>query len=178
MIALEWCRGRVFDQSIADMFIKMMMKETHLQCTSVKSSESRKSRPKPMNTVELLKIASKSLGIGPHTAMKSAENLYLSGFISYPRTESTSYPSSFDIKDALRTQLANPRYGDYVRSLLSNGYTSPHHGHDAGDNSLLLLLSSASSSFILSSSSSSSSSLPCRRPSPNNLCGLSLWPVW
>jgi len=135
MIALEWCRGRVFDQSIADMFMKMMMKETHLECTSVKSSESRKSRPKPMNTVELLKIASKSLGIGPHAAMKSAEHLYLSGFISYPRTESTSYPSSFDIKDALRTQLANPRYGDYVRSLLSNGYTSPHHGHDAGDHS-------------------------------------------
>ena len=133
LVSLDWARGRVFDQSIADMFLKMLQKETIFECTSIKVSESRRPRPKPMNTVELLKIASKHLGIGPHAAMKSAEHLYLSGFISYPRTESTSYPSSSDIKDTLRIQRSNSRYSEYVNNLLSNGYNSPSHGHDAGD---------------------------------------------
>ena len=45
-----------------------------------------------MNTVNLLKLCSSSFGIGPLEAMKIAEHLYLSGYLTYPRTESTSYP--------------------------------------------------------------------------------------
>jgi DNA topoisomerase-3 len=65
---------------------------------SVVEKEGRRGRPLPMNTVEMLKSASKGLGMGPHQAMKIAERLYLSGFISYPRTESSKYPASFDVK--------------------------------------------------------------------------------
>ena len=46
-----------------------------------------------MNPISLLKLASSVLGIGPQAAMRAAEQLYLSGFVSYPRTESTAYPA-------------------------------------------------------------------------------------
>lgn len=52
---------------------------------------------------------------------------------SYPRTESTAYPSSFDFTDALRAQVSNPVWGGYVQRLLSDGFQKPKSGTDAGD---------------------------------------------
>lgn len=37
------------------------------------------------------------VGIGPQYAMQLAERLYTQGYISYPRTETTSYPENFDL---------------------------------------------------------------------------------
>lgn len=56
-----------------------------------------KQRPLALNTVELMRAASAGLGIGPQTAMHIAEKLYIQGYISYPRTETTSYPTNFDL---------------------------------------------------------------------------------
>lgn len=64
---------------------------------SVSDKELVKPRPLALNTVELMRAASAGLGIGPHTAMQIAERLYTQGYISYPRTETTSYPQNFDL---------------------------------------------------------------------------------
>eukprot|EP00501_MAST-03F_sp_TOSAG23-6_P000842 GSMAST32.ASY1.ANO1.874.1 assembled CDS len=55
-----------------------------------------------LNTVGFLKACSKGLCIGPHAAMQLAERLYLMGYVSYPRTESTTYPASFSIEGTLK----------------------------------------------------------------------------
>ena len=101
---------------------------------SVEESESRRGRPLPMNTVEMLKSASKGLGMGPHQCMQCAERLYLSGFISYPRTETNKFPPSFDVEGALRQQAGDDRWGAYARRLLDDGaWSRPRRGTDAGD---------------------------------------------
>lgn len=74
---------------------------------SVNEKEQVKPRPLALNTVELMRAASAGLGIGPHTAMTIAERLYTQGFISYPRTETTSYPQNFDLM-----------YGDFCLILV------------------------------------------------------------
>jgi DNA topoisomerase IA len=51
----------------------------------------------------------------PHQTMHIAEMLYQSGFLSYPRTESTAYPKSFDFVSVLKSHTRR----DLVRSMLS-----------------------------------------------------------
>lgn len=65
---------------------------------SVSSKEQAKVRPQALNTVELMRICSSGLGIGPFQAMQIAERLYTQGYVSYPRTETNQYPANFDLK--------------------------------------------------------------------------------
>ena len=78
--------------------------------------------------MELLKIASSALNIGPHVAMNIAERLYTAGLISYPRTESSAYASSFDFRAVLKEHRSHPVWGDYSSTLLSHGFAEPKVG--------------------------------------------------
>lgn len=69
----------------------------YFRVTGVTRKEKVKQRPQALNTVELMRVASSGLNIGPHYAMQVAERLYIQGFISYPRTETTHYPENFDL---------------------------------------------------------------------------------
>lgn len=75
--------------------------------------------------MELLKVASAAMGIGPHQAMQIAERLYTGGYISYPRTESSAYPPGFDFSEALREQSRHPLWGDFAAGLLRQGFAAP-----------------------------------------------------
>ncbi len=132
-LSLEWDRGRSFDKDIAQMFLQQVRGHKTANVISVTSKEKQKERPIALNTVELMRVASSGLGMGPHHAMQVAEKLYTQGFISYPRTESTHYAESFDLKEVLHQQKNSPHWGDDVRELLSRGLNRPRKGHDAGD---------------------------------------------
>lgn len=102
VMALEWDRVRLFDKDVASMFLGQVKGTSHATVTNVTTKEKAKERPIALNTVELMRVASSALNMGPHHAMQIAERLYTQGFISYPRTESTQYHENFDLKDVLR----------------------------------------------------------------------------
>ncbi|XP_050236391.1 DNA topoisomerase 3-beta isoform X2 [Mercurialis annua] len=132
-LQLEWERRRLFDFDVALMFQKQVVQDGKLVVTDVSHKQETKGRPSGLNTVNLLKIASSALGFGPQMAMQIAERLYTQGFISYPRTESTAYPSSFDFKGILGTLSNNSVWGGCVKRLLVEGCHKPRSGTDAGD---------------------------------------------
>ncbi|WJZ87911.1 hypothetical protein VitviT2T_007256 [Vitis vinifera] len=132
-LQLEWERNKLFDLDVAVMFQNLVMEDGIVEVTDISEKQESKSRPSGLNTVNLLKVASSALGFGPQMAMQLAERLYTQGFISYPRTESTAYPSSFDFKSTLGMQTNNPTWGDYVQKLLDDGFHRPRSGTDAGD---------------------------------------------
>ncbi|KAJ7297715.1 hypothetical protein O6H91_Y040400 [Diphasiastrum complanatum] len=143
LLQLEWERGRLFDREIAAIFQKMVADSQSVKVANIAKKEEVKSRPNGLNTVNMLKVASSGLGIGPHHAMQVAERLYIQGYISYPRTESTAYPQSFDIRGVLSVHAKNPVWGDYVISLLVAGPHHPKAGVDAGDHPPITPMQSA-----------------------------------
>ena len=132
-LQIEWERVRSFDKDVALMFLSQIKAHSEAVVTSVAVKEKAKERPIALNTVELMRVASSALNMSPHHAMQIAERLYTQGFISYPRTESTQYAESFDLRDVLRQQQGNSDWGEDVRDLLSKGINKPRKGHDAGD---------------------------------------------
>ncbi|XP_070131367.1 DNA topoisomerase 3-beta-1 isoform X3 [Equus przewalskii] len=132
-LLLDWDRVRVFDREIAQMFLNMTKLEKEAQVEATSRKEKAKQRPLALNTVEMLRVASSSLGMGPQHAMQTAERLYTQGYISYPRTETTHYPENFDLKGPLRQQANHPAWADTVKRLLAEGINRPRKGHDAGD---------------------------------------------
>ncbi|KAK1319076.1 hypothetical protein QJS10_CPB04g01426 [Acorus calamus] len=85
---------------------------------------------------------------GPHTAMQLAERLYTQGFISYPRTESTAYPASFDFQGTLKSLINYPSWGVHVRALLVDGFHKPRMGTDVGDHPPITPMKSATEDML------------------------------
>ncbi|XP_070402415.1 DNA topoisomerase 3-beta-1 isoform X3 [Nothobranchius furzeri] len=132
-LTLDWDRVRVFDREVGQMFLNLAKTSGEARVESVSKKEKSKQRPQALNTVEMLRVASSALGMGPQHTMQTAERLYTQGYISYPRTETTHYPENFDLKGALKQQINCPMWAEEVKALLSDGINRPRKGTDAGD---------------------------------------------
>lgn len=100
---------------------------------SIENSEKKRGRPEGLNTVEMLKHASTYLGLGPHDTMHIAEKLYLSGYITYPRTESTQYADNFEFKQIV-DQIKQSYSIQQVKNFASRlQIIKPKKGVDVGD---------------------------------------------
>ncbi len=94
--------------------------------TAVKQTSRKVSRPAPFNTTSFTSAAT-SLGLSAALAMRIAEDLYMAGHISYPRTDNTVYPSSLDLREALQV-LAQGEFAREVEELLSRSELRPSRG--------------------------------------------------
>ncbi|MFH1736301.1 MAG: DNA topoisomerase I, partial [Actinomycetota bacterium] len=98
--------GERFEATHAqDRFLKKAEAETIFakldetgRVTKVERRERNAPPPAPFNTTSFLAAAS-SIGLTAAYAMKIAETLYMSGYISYPRTDNTVYPPSLNLRE-------------------------------------------------------------------------------
>ena len=84
------------------------------------------SPPIPFNTTEFLSEATK-LGFSAARAMRIAEDLYMGGYISYPRTDNTVYPKSLNINSILKS-LENSNFANLVDNLRKERRKYPTRG--------------------------------------------------
>ncbi|KAI9278245.1 DNA topoisomerase [Phascolomyces articulosus] len=131
-VPLAWDRERIFDRQVAHLFLNSI-ESKNATVLSVETKKKSRQRPHALNTVELLKHCSSGLGISPSESMSIAERLYTQGYISYPRTETSRYPESFDLKSVLQEQSKQANWGQYCDELLQNGFQRPTGGTDVGD---------------------------------------------
>lgn len=130
---LNWAADRTLDPEEAMDIREEILNIGRVTVVESINKESRRERPEALNTVHMLKIASSIFGYGPSVASSLAEKLYLKGYITYPRTESTSYPKNFDHHEIVHALSRTPTFGEYAGKLLQGGLNKPKNGKDAGD---------------------------------------------
>jgi len=82
--------------------------------------------PSPFSTTTFLQAAS-ALGFSASQAMVIAEELYMMGLTSYPRTDNTVYPPSLNIKGILN-KLTNSPFSNEAKEVINNGRARPTRG--------------------------------------------------
>ncbi len=82
--------------------------------------------PTPFDTTQFI-VAAGRLGFSAANAMRIAEDLYMHGFISYPRTDNTIYPPSLEL-DGILGALARTEFRDDVAWVRKNRRPSPTRG--------------------------------------------------
>ncbi|HZK49464.1 MAG TPA: DNA topoisomerase I [Thermoleophilia bacterium] len=94
--------------------------------TQLKRTSRKVPRPAPFNTTSFITSAT-SVGLSASAAMRVAEDLYMGGYISYPRTDNTVYPGSLDLREILHT-LTESEFAADARKLLALPKLSPSRG--------------------------------------------------
>lgn len=132
-LMLDWERVRVFDKDVVMAYYNKVKDAKEVVVESISKKEKTKQRPQALHTVEMLRVGSSALGMGPQHTMQIAETLYTQGYISYPRTETTQYPEKCDLKGMLVQLQGGSSWGCNIQKLLQTGLQKPRKGHDAGD---------------------------------------------
>ncbi len=92
----------------------------------VASRRNSRKPPTPFNTTAFTTDASSRLGITPSRAMRLAEDLYMDGFISYPRTDNTVYPRSLNTRELVSSMVRIPEFES--AAFLLEGDLTPTRG--------------------------------------------------
>ena len=86
--------------------------------------------PPPFNLGDLQTEAARIYGYDPHYTQSVAEQLYLDGLISYPRTNSQKIPPTIDVVSILRQLVHLEPYAPIIEHILrvSRGKPRPRNG--------------------------------------------------
>jgi DNA topoisomerase-1 len=95
--------------------------------TGVQEKSSKRQPPTPFSTTAFLAAAA-NIGISPSRAARIAEDLYMDGYISYPRTDNTVYPPSLDLREVLGGLTRVEGVGEYAGRIMKRQKLSPTRG--------------------------------------------------
>src|SRR5881296_1348037 len=109
--------GPFWDLGGAQAVIALAGLEDSALIADVQRSERREPPPPPFNTTGLLAQASRQ-GLSSPRAMAAAQDLYVRGEISYPRTDNTVYPTALHLRDLLGRLTISP-YREFAERLLA-----------------------------------------------------------
>ncbi|XP_065319533.1 DNA topoisomerase 3-beta-1-like isoform X2 [Gordionus sp. m RMFG-2023] len=140
-LKLYWDRGRIFDKEAINAFCLLVRGDINqgpprALVKSMTANIKQCYPPLPLNTVQLLRIASSAFGHSPHHTMDLAEKLYTSGYISYPRTETSAYSAGFDFQSILNAARSVPHLSPAVNKIMAQGGPNQQNrfgGKDVGD---------------------------------------------
>lgn len=118
--------GQIWDEKQALDIFNKVKDAKNATVKDVKITVEKEMPPSPFNTTSFLQSAS-YLGFSASDAMKVAEELYMYGLISYPRTDNTVYPRSLNIKSILE-KLSRSSFSKEATEVISNGRVTPTRG--------------------------------------------------
>jgi len=124
-----WKRNRIFDKIICFVIYQRCLEHSQAEVVKSQKEKKLKFRPQPLNTIQMQKLVSKKLKLSSAKAMELAEKLYNKGFISYPRTETTRFNKTFNLKSFVKKQEGSPNWGDFAMKITDGHmWSGPRNG--------------------------------------------------
>ncbi|MFH1072103.1 MAG: DNA topoisomerase I [Nanoarchaeota archaeon] len=96
--------------------------------SKIEAKEFNQRPPFPFDLGALQTESFKLFGISPKETLSIAQNLYLGGFTSYPRTSSQQYPKELNFKKILQELQKQPGFKPMTEFLLKKTSLHPHSG--------------------------------------------------
>ena len=118
--------GRFWDKEKVTTIFEKIKDAKDATVLSVMKNRRKETPPPPFNTTSFIQAAS-YVHVSAAQAMKTAEELYMNGLISYPRTDNTVYPKSLDIDDILN-KLKQSEFSEDVETIRKNRRSQPMRG--------------------------------------------------
>lgn len=120
------CEGQIWEEKQAKTIFEKVKDCKEATIKNVQKKEAKERPPAPFSTTTFLQATS-YLNLSAAKAMSIAEELYMAGLTSYPRTDNTVYPNSLNIKGILE-KLKNSQLSKEVNEVISNGRKIPTRG--------------------------------------------------
>ena len=118
--------GQFWDETKVKQIYEKIKDATEAKVKTVDKKEEKEYPPSPFSTTTFLQAVS-YLGFSASRAMAVAEELYMAGLTSYPRTDNTVYPPSLNIKGILQ-KLKNSPFSKEANEVITNGRSHPTRG--------------------------------------------------
>jgi len=118
--------GQIWDEKQAQEIYNKVKDSKKATIIDVKKTVEQERPPAPFSTTTFLQAAS-YLGLSATKTMTVAEELYMAGLTSYPRTDNTVYPSSLNIKGILE-KLTHSSFSKEAQEVITNGRKYPTRG--------------------------------------------------
>lgn len=123
-IEARYTKGRFLDYTPAQEAEQRTQEP--LEVIEIKEGTKNDRAPTPFDTTGFI-VAAGRLNLSAANAMRIAEDLYMNGQISYPRTDNTIYPASLDLKEILQKLLKSP-FKREVQWVQAHQRTEPTRG--------------------------------------------------
>ncbi len=118
--------GRFWVEKEAERIHKIVQPAKSGNVKDYRTKEERRRPPAPFDTTSFLAEANK-IGYSASRAMRIAESLYIEGWISYPRTDNTVYPSTLSLKRILE-KLKDSDLSKEAEEILKQEKLKPTRG--------------------------------------------------
>ncbi len=126
-IPLEYSKPRISRLKEANEIVHDLKGEEG-KIVEIKQTEFAQEPPVPFNLSGLQSESYRHFGFTPSRTLALAQNLYVEGLISYPRTSSQQIPASIDVKEILTRLGERKAYQIAVRSIFKRGMLQPAQG--------------------------------------------------
>jgi DNA topoisomerase-1 len=121
-------KDKFWDKAEVVAVLEKIKNEKKAIIKKVEKSTFNQSPPTPFDLTTLQTESYRCHGIPPKTTLEIGQELYTSGFISYPRTSSQEYPVSIGYGKILQLLTSQEEYAQLAKQILSKKEISPNNG--------------------------------------------------
>ncbi|MDL2261090.1 DNA topoisomerase I [Methanimicrococcus sp. OttesenSCG-928-J09] len=112
----EYHTNRIYEKEIAERVYSNVIVGGDAKIKSIEAKQRKEKPPIPFNTTEFY-VAANAVGISVNNAKRMYQTLYEAGYLSYPRTDSTIYPESLELRSLIE-MFVGTEFDEYAKALL------------------------------------------------------------